>query len=395
MEQHTVIFLAALSLAILMFWYLGTENPVSKRWVGTVLSVGLSVLCLLGIVPPDRDHLGKIPDALSGKAPWSEVAKLQAGIDIAGGSAFALQLQPSPGRAVDQSSQDKAIEVVRKRLNDLGNKDLSIARRGSDQIVLQMPGVKEADRVQIRETLQKAAKLDFHLVHRESKTLLPKVEAGDLVPGYEVKEVKEKDKSGAVKHDDKVVVTKLPDFEGKYVNRAQPYNNPNKGWVVLLDFDSDGRKLFGDLTGAHVGERLAIVLDGEIVSAPTIQDAITSGNCEISGMGSAEAALNLANALNNPLENSMQIIEEQSVSATLGAAAVHQGVLAGIAGLVVVLLFMMAYYRISGFIAFLALVVNLLVLVGIMAMFQFSFTLPGIAGIVLTVGMAVDSNVLI
>ena len=393
MNQYTVIFLAAFVLAVLMFWYLATDNPLSKRWVGTVLSVGLCAFCLLGIVPVDR--LGKVPAAIQGKVPWSEVHTLQAGIDIAGGSAFTLQLQPSEGKEINPLSVNKAMDVVRERLNALGNKDLSIAPRGREQIILQMPGVGEAERTSIRTQLEKAAKLDFHLVHPDFRALVPRMEAGEIVPGYQVKLLKHKDKKGAVTEEEKIVITKRADLAGTFVDNAGAQNDPNKGWVTIVGFTGAGRKQFGDLTGAHIGERLAIVLDGEVVSAPTIQVAITQGSAEISGMGTAEAAQDLANALNNPLENAMKIVEEQSVSATLGAEAVRQGVMAGALGFIATLVFLIFYYRIPGVIAFIGLCVNFAVLLGIMAMFQFSFTLPGIAGVILSIGMAVDSNVLI
>ncbi len=393
MNQYTVIFLAAFVLAILMFWYLATDNPLSKRWVGTVLSVGLCAFCLLGIVPADR--IGKVPAAIQGKVPWSKVHTLQAGIDIAGGSAFTLQLQPSEGKEISPLSVNKAMDVVRERLNALGNKDLSIAPRGREQIMLQMPGVGETERTSIRTQLEKAAKLDFHLVHPDFRALVPRMEAGEIVPGYQIKLLKHKDKKGVVTEEEKIVITKRADLAGTFVDDAGAQNDPNKGWVTIVGFTGAGRKQFGDLTGAHIGERLAIVLDGEVVSAPTIQVAITQGSAEISGMGTAEAAQDLANALNNPLENAMKIVEEQSVSATLGAEAVRQGVVAGALGFVATLVFLIFYYRIPGVIAFIGLGANFAVLLGIMAMFQFSFTLPGIAGVILSIGMAVDSNVLI
>jgi SecD/SecF fusion protein len=169
----------------------------------------------------------------------------------------------------------------------------------------------------------------------------------------------------------------------------------NEGWEVTLDFDSEGGQIFGKITEAHVGHRFAIVLDGVIQSAPSIREAIYQGSARISGSFGEQEARNLASVLENPLQTPVSIEEERSVSPTLGSDSIRASIVAGLMGLAFTLVFVCAYYRFAGLIANLALIVNLILLMGALTMFNFVLTLPGIAGIILTIGMAIDANVLI
>lgn len=390
MNAAIAIFIFSLALAILLFWYFATEDDAHKRWVGTALAVGVTVFCLLGIFP-----LANIGDMIAGKKTIAQSHTLKPGIDIAGGSSFTLQIQNVEGKQIGPQVVEQAIGVIRKRLNDLGTSDMIIGPRGTNQIFLQMPGVKEEDREAIREQLKKAAKLDFHLVHPNSAALVKGVQDGGFEPGYELKEYQEKDRKGNVIGTEYLLITSRPDLPGTFVEGASAQNDPTQGWLTSLSFSADGRKRFGDLTREHVGDRLAVVLDGVVVSAPSIRTAILNGSAQVTGMGGQRAAMDLASALQNPLEAPLDIIEERSVSSTLGEDAIKQGILSGVVGLLITIIFLLFYYRLAGFVAFIGLTVNIIVLFGIMAMFQFTFTLPGIAGIILTIGMAVDSNVLI
>ena len=168
-----------------------------------------------------------------------------------------------------------------------------------------------------------------------------------------------------------------------------------QGWGVALQFDSEGAATFGKLTEAYVGKRFAIVLDGEVQSAPQIREPIHGGRASITGNFTEEEARNLASVLENPLQTPVSVEEERSVSATLGADSIKSGVYAGVLGLALTFLFVLIYYRFAGLVANLALVINLVLLFGAMTIFNFVLTLPGIAGIILTIGMAVDANVLI
>ena len=340
MNIAIAIFLFSFALAILLFWYFVTEDDTVKRWVGTGLSIGSTVFCLVGIVPVQQ--WGNL---FSGQPVKTA---LLPGIDIAGGSSFSLELQMAEGQEIGPQTVEQAIGVIRERLNALGAKDLSVAPRGQDQIILQMPGVKEEERASVREQLQKAAKLDFHLVHPQSAMMVPQVEAGEFVPGYMLLVRKEKDKKGNVVGEEKLLVTSRPDLRGTFVDSAHAVNDPTRGWVTIVGFSTEGREMFANLTRNHVGEQLAVVLDGVAVSAPRINEPITQGSAEISGMGTGKAATELASALQNPLEAPLKIVEERSVSPTLGAGAVKQGVVAGIVGLLMVTLFMVWYYRLAG-----------------------------------------------
>ena len=164
---------------------------------------------------------------------------------------------------------------------------------------------------------------------------------------------------------------------------------------MALQFDSEGAATFGKLTEAYVGKRFAIVLDGKVQSAPVIREAIHGGRASITGNFTEEEARNLASVLENPLQTPVSVEEERSVSATLGADSIKSGVYAGALGLALTFLFVLIYYRFAGLVANLALVINLVLLFGAMTIFHFVLTLPGIAGIILTIGMAVDANVLI
>ncbi|MFM7182889.1 MAG: protein translocase subunit SecD [Verrucomicrobiales bacterium] len=390
MHPALAILFFSLSLAVLLFWYFATDGDRTRRWVGTFLSIGVTIFCLLGIFPPKN-----IPGLITGKIPLAEAHNLQPGIDIAGGSSFVLKVQLPPDKSAGPALIQQAIATIRKRLDSLGSKDIQMGPQGDDKILLQMPGVKEGDRESIRQQLEKAAQLNFHLVHPNSDALVAGVKAGGFEPGYELKTIANKDKLGNKIGEEDVLITVRPDLAGTFVNSASPMDDPTQGWIVSLVFNADGRSAFGELTRQHVGERLAVVLDGEVVSAPRINEPILAGTAQISGMGGSRASMELSSALMNPLAAPLSIEDERSVSATLGADAVKQGILSGVVGMAITIVFLLFYYRLAGLVAFIGLMVNMIVLFGVMAMFSFTFTLPGIAGVLLTIGMAVDSNVLI
>ncbi|MCX6977564.1 MAG: protein translocase subunit SecF, partial [Verrucomicrobia bacterium] len=224
------------------------------------------------------------------------------------------------------------------------------------------------------------------------------IEAGTAAPppGYEIVdyEMTRGDKSSK----SKLLMKRKADLGGEHVTRAGAFFD-SRGWGVHLNFDSLGGNLFGDLTKQVFEEKsqMAIVLDGKIQSAPGVEKGpIYGGSAEISGGSMAEKeARALASALQNPLQTPVVIESERSASSTLGADAIRSGVAAGVGGLVLVLLFVVIYYRVAGLVAVVGLVINIIILFGAMAMFGFVLTLPGIAGVILTIGLAVDANVLI
>ena len=362
-----ITFLSGAALLILFVYYLGTVAQSRKRMIGTILSLGVSLFFIVTI-----SKMG-----------------IKYGIDLKGGSTFVVKLKPgvnSEGteKKVTKDAVDKAMGILERRLNPDGSKDMLIQPTGEDRIEIQMPGVDPSEIEAVRKDIQKVAKLEFRLVHRENGPGVTKIGFVRL-PYRDKKEEGSKD----------ALVKNHADLDGKYVKHAFATLSPNAGWQIMLAFDAEGAKLFGDLTAAHVGEQLAIVVDNEIESAPVLKGAIYGGNCEISGHFTEASARSLASSLENPLENPMIILQEGTVSAAFGQATIQQGLLAGLVGLALTAVFLAIYYRVAGMIALAGLAVSLLSVVGCMVLFQFTLTMPGIAGLVLTIAMAVDANVLI
>src|SRR6266403_1344737 len=214
-----------------------------------------------------------------------------------------------------------------------------------------------------------------------------------IPPEYRIETNKHQGEDGKT-IEERLLVKKKADLSGDRVSGAGA-SYEKDGWVVHLRFDPEGAKKFGDITAAHVHHRFAIVLDGVIQSAPVIQDAIYGGDAQITGRFTEEEARGLASVLENPLQTPVSIEEERSVSPTLGLDSIRASILAGLLGLAITLVCVAVYYKIPGLIANIALIINLILLVGAMTMFHFVLTLPGIAGIILTIGLSVDANVLI
>lgn len=371
----TWTFLAGLLLLILFGWYLATDIARRKRIIGTLLSVLLVAFCLEAVNPPRE--------------------KLNLGIDLRGGTSFLIRLVHDKEHEINADVLDQAVEVIRKRVDSMGVSEPVITPQGTDMILVQIPGVDRAKIDAARKQLQQVAKLEFKLVHPQSDQLAPQVMSGTAVrpPGYELKLYSE-DPTDKDAQEYPILIHSQTDIAGDRVSRAYATFD-QRGWGIGLNFDSKGAEEFGKLTSEHVKERFAIVLDGKVMSAPVIQEAIYQGSASITGSFEEKEARNLASVLENPLASPVKIEEQRDASATLGADSIKSGIYAGIAGLLATLVFVVIYYRLSGIFAVIALVANIVILFGIMAMFGFTLTLPGIAGIVLTIGMAVDANVLI
>src|SRR5690606_12519311 len=224
----------------------------------------------------------------------------------------------------------------------------------------------------------------------------------DVPPGYEILTLEREDESGAiveVPH----VVARVPEMTGDSVQRAGVFSDEYGGYKVLIEFTSDGARRFADVTRRIAEEnrqsgqlgQLAIVLDGELYSAPTVRDPITGGSAEISGRFSQREAFELANVLNNPLDVPLEIVEMYEVGPTLAEDAVVSAKRAMIIGAVLVAAFIAIYYLLAGLVACVTLALNVVIIIGVLASIGATLTLPGIAGIILTIGMAVDANILI
>lgn len=382
--EPLALFCYGLLLLVLFGWYFATEHERRKRDVGTVLLVLITLLCTIALVPLDK--------------------KLKGAIDIVGGSSFTMQVQPredEEGNKVDvtEADTDNAIVIIEKRLSESGVAEPVIFRQGVNRFVVQMPGVKPEDAQAVRKKLEEAAKLELREVHPQSDSLADQVAAGEHIePGYKVFAYKFKVNEGTPEERERttnILLNRRPAVQGNDIVRASP--DVMGGGRVDITLDGVGEDKMIALTSPMTEgrDRIAIVLDGNCISAPVVQKVPLGKNFQITGLDAPGEAVTLAKNLMNPINNPLKVDEERTVSPTLGAAVVTQGVMSGIVGLVATFLFILIYYRFAGLVALIGLVINTVMLFGIMAMFGFAFSLPGIAGIVLTIGMAVDANVLI
>ncbi|MGO8699404.1 MAG: protein translocase subunit SecD [Limisphaerales bacterium] len=336
--------------------------------------------------------------------------KIKLGLDLQGGTQFLVSLDTNHLVVTDTNSSktslmasderqrlvSQAAEVLRRRVDGLGVAEPVIQPQGENHIAIQLPGLSQAAQDEAKINIRKAAYLEFRMVHPQSDQLLKE---GIVEPGYELLKMKRKDpRDGTVTAVPYLVQKKLADgLTGKYVKRAFVSRDPiSNDPVIELEFDSKGAEKFGDITTEHVHDQLAIVLDGVLYTAPVIREPIRNGRCEISGGNmDINEALTIANVLENPLETPVSIDEMREVDPTLGKDSISSGIKAAVYGTLLVAAFMAFYYHRCGVIADFAMILNLLILLGVMCSIGTTLTLPGIAGIVLTVGMAVDANVLI
>ena len=275
------------------------------------------------------------------------------------------------------SSQDQALEIVRRRIDEIGTNEPNILKRGNDRVLVELPGLDDPKR--IKSLLGKTANLTFRFVSNDNQDSF----------GVE----KLKHENGL----DEDFVSKRIILSGDNLLDAQPrMDNQNNETVVSFTLDRVGAKRFGKATSANIGRQLAIILDGKIISAPVIRDTIASGSGQISGGFTFQSATDLSLLLRSgALPAPLNIIEERTVGPDLGQDSIDAGMIALIIGFLLVIIFIFIKYKIFGLITNITLIINLLILLGILTLFEATLTLPGIAGIILTVGMAVDANVLI
>ena len=275
------------------------------------------------------------------------------------------------------SSQDQALEIVRRRIDEIGTNEPNILKRGNDRILVELPGLD--DPMRIKSLLGKTANLSFRFITNNSED------------SFGAEKLKYEDGL------DEAMVNKRIILSGDNLLDAQPrMKSETNETVVSFTLDRVGAKRFGKATSTGIGKRLAIVLDGKIISAPVIRDTIASGSGQISGGFTFQSATDLALLLRSgALPAPLNIIEERTVGPDLGQDSINAGVIALIIGFVLVILFIFIKYKIFGLITNITLIINLFILIGILTIFEATLTLPGIAGIILTVGMAVDANVLI
>ena len=371
----SLVFLMGLLLAVLFVWYFLTDSETIRRHLGSILTVLVVAFAIGSVYPPEE--------------------KLPLGLDLKGGTSFLIRLKAEPDetgtvRPITPAMLDQAREVIRRRVDSMGTSEPVIAPQGTDRIMVQIPGMNTGKLQEAREQLYRPAKLDFKLVHPQSDSIVQGLVPPD--PAFKLEVYK--DERDGKEIEERLVVKKKADIPGSMVTGARAFFD-TQGWGVSLRFSGEGASLFAKLTQENVGKRFAIMLDGKVQSAPVIREAITGGNASITGHFTEAQARNLASVLENPLQTPVVIEEERTASASLGEDSINSGIFSGLLGLAMIALFVLVYYRFSGVIANLALIVNLVLLFGAMGLFSTVLTLPGIAGIILTLGMAVDANVLV
>lgn len=319
--------------------------------------------------------------------------KIRLGIDLKGGTSFLVEMDTNRlDEATDASfALSQAVEVLRKRVDRFGVAEPVIQPAGDTRILVQLPGLSEADKEVAMRTIQKAAFLEFRLVHPESDRLL---QEGVIEPGYEVLRRKERNQQGK-EVVEAVMVRKRAEMTGSGIRSAMVTRGNMGEPEINFNLDSQGAERFAEITRENVNRRLAIILDGELYSAPVIRTAIETGSGSITGKFDDREAFELANVLQNPLRAPLRIIESREVDPTLGRDSIRSGIKAAVIGTILVAAFMLVYYMLAGAVANMALMLNIVILLGVMCSIDTTLTMPGIAGIVLTIGMAVDANVLI
>jgi len=368
-------FFAGLGLLVLFGWYFATDVGLRKRILATTLVMLLVAFSIATIWPPKE--------------------KIQLGLDIQGGTSFLIRLMGGY-KEVNKGMLDQAVEVIRKRVDYFGGGEPIISPVGTDRILVQIPGLSTEKIQEAREQLSRVAKLEFRMVYPDNGDKLRAIDGGkDVIPpDYRIETYKHAKEGDAPPVEERLLVKKKADLGGNHVSRASA-GFGNEGWEVNLSFDGEGTKKFGEITAANVNHRFAIVLDNVIQSAPNIREPIYGGSARISGSFGEQEARGLASVLENPLQTPVSIEEERSVSPTLGLDSIKASIMAGLLGLAITMFCVLIYYRLPGLVANLALIVNLVLLIGALTMFRFVLTLPGIAGIILTIGLSVDASVLI
>jgi preprotein translocase subunit SecD len=363
------------------------RSELEKRGIGVtrVERRGTSELAVQLASPQSWDAAAKTIDEVLGVFDRKES-------DQAAGR-LALALKPREAANIRELAVRQGLETIRNRVDQFGVAEPSIQQQGENRILVQLPGVQDPARA--KALIGKTALLEFKLV--DERTDPESALRTGPPPGSEILYQRRVDKQTREERKVPFLVQKKAVITGRDVATARVSIDQNTSEpYVSVDFNASGARAFSELTDANVGKRLAIVLDGNIHSAPQIRERIPSGRAQITGGFTTEEATDLAIVLRaGALPAPVQVLEERTVGPSLGADSIRQGMIAILASTALVIVFMLVYYRLSGFIADVALGLNLLLLMATMAGFHATLTLPGIAGIALTIGMAVDTNILI
>ena len=377
-----LVVLAGIAIVALIFWYAATEIDRRKRNVGTAVVSLVALLCIAAIIPPGE--------------------KLKGGIDLIGGSAFTVQVKAGiddDGSEIPVNPESVGLvkEILGNRLASGGLADNLIQPLGTDRLIIEMPGIAEEDSERVENIIKRTVILEIKEVHPETERLASQVKAKtEVAPaGYKLYELRQMDdKTGTELESTPILLSKRNILTGDQVKYAR---KSFQGFgVAEVTLTSEGGDRFLNATSRmRPGQdRMAVVLDGKAIVAPVVNGALGS-TFVIEGLVGKGEVEEVSAALGNPLKNELVVLSKRKITAKYGEEVVRQGITAAVAGLVLTLVFVLFYYRIAGVVALLGLSVNILILFGAMAMFGATFTLPGIAGIILTIGVAVDANVLI
>lgn len=306
-----------------------------------------------------------------------------------------LSIDADEVKKIKDYAVEQAVQIIRNRVDQFGVSEPVIQRQGVDHILVQLAGITDPERAV--NLIGKTAQLKFHLVD-EAVNTEENIKSGNIPPDDIILYSKVIDKvTGQVISKKPYVLKRDPVLTGDYLVEAEvrissQFNEP----YVSIKFDPVGSKIFEEVTAENVNKRLAIVLDDNVYSAPVIREKISGGEAQISGSFTMEEAKDLAIVLRaGSLPAPVKILENRTIGPSLGLDSINKGVVAGIIGVTAVILFMLIYYRFSGFVASIVLLSNAILILGAMGMFRATLTLPGIGGLILTMGMAIDANVLI
>ncbi len=325
------------------------------------------------------------------KSMQSFLNEIKGVIVVVVGENISLSLSDEEIVRTKEQAISQAIETIRNRLDQFGLAEPIVARQGDEKILVQLAGIKTIeDEQRARELISRAAKLELMAVDEDRAGRVYAMSNSDAASYGDV--ILEDVSNPNVKH----LVREIPVLDGSMLTDANVGFDENNRPLITFALNAEGAQIFGDFTGKSVGKRLAVVLDGKVYSAPVINERIGGGSGQISGNYTVLEAKDLAIALRSgSLLAPIYLMEKRSVGPSLGADSIKASMIALIGGFGLVVVFMVAYYRMAGVIANIALFANILIIVAVMSLFGATLTLPGMAGIVLTVGMAVDANVII
>ncbi|STP12892.1 protein-export membrane protein [Helicobacter mustelae] len=375
-----------------------TQEAIKARYASLASSIRFDVKqrqILLEKLHPKEDQVSfELIDSEDAKVIDAILAKIN-GIQVQKqGDFYTITFTPQEIEEIKKNAISQAIATIRNRLDQFGLSEPSVTQQGRDNILVELPGIKSVEEEnRVRDLIAKSAHLQMmavdedHNLRVDSMSELEAQKYGDVILPFSV----ENGHPGG-----KVLLKAIPILDGDRLTDARVAYDESHQPVVSFTLDSQGAKVFGDFSGANIGKRMAIVLDGKVYSAPVIRQRIGGGSGQISGGFSVEQASDLAITLRSgSLPAPLEVLEKRSVGPSLGKDSIRASMIALISGFALVVGFMIVYYSMAGVIATCALVVNIFLIISVMAIFGATLTLPGMAGIVLTVGVAVDANIII